>query len=61
MRSPFFWPEFESGLIKRVSIQPTPAPLLGLQHAANVPGLALYHCGGQGLLISKSDKEKPFT
>ena len=40
MRSPFFWPEFESGPIKRVSIQTTPAPLLGLQHAANVPGLA---------------------
>ena len=37
-RSPFFVAEVWTRPLKGISIQTAPAPLLGLQHAANVPG-----------------------
>ena len=40
-QSPFLWPGYEPGPFKGVSIQTKPAPLLGLQHIATVPGQLL--------------------
>ena len=34
----FLWPGSNPAFLKGISIQTAPAPLLGLQHAANVPG-----------------------